>query len=256
MTTSSDKNDGGLHVLAHGKGWLGVEKPAGISIHNDPGADLCSRVVQYCRQHPRFIDERHADPGFGFHPVHRLDRQTSGIVLVAYNRDTFRFLSEQFDSRAVKKTYTALLHGSLVGPADTRTWGKWTWPLSKRPGGRRNPAGSGRRLPCETRFYPLAHSARYTLVEIMPLTGRKHQIRRHASLAGHAVVGDSRYGTPRAAQYLHRRFGFDRLALHARAISLQTPDSDTPITVRTPALPAEMRSLLNRDETTPPKDGQ
>lgn len=214
---------------------------------------MCSRVAQYCRHHSQFIDVRHADPGFGFHPVHRLDKQTSGVVLVAYNRDAFRFLTKQFDSRKVKKTYTALLHGSLAGPADTRTWGKWTWPLSKQAGGRRNPAGSGRRLSCETRFLPLAHSVHYTLVEITPLTGRKHQIRRHASLARHAVVGDSRYGTPRAAQYLQRQFGFDRLALHASAITLQIPGSDAPITIGTPALPPEMRALFNRDETTRPE---
>ncbi len=75
------------------------------------------------------------------------------------------------------------------------------------------------------------------MVEIEPLTGRTHQIRRHAKLAGHPVVGDARYGSTRAINYLRRNFAFDRLALHARSLTLQLPDGKTPETIETPSNP-------------------
>lgn len=233
-----------IAVLRIGTGWLGVNKPAGISIHNDPGEDLRSWAATYCLQHKDLGNAMALDPDFGFHPVHRLDRETSGVVIMACNRETHGFLSAQFESRKVKKIYTALLHGTLELSEDGSTWQSWTWPLTKTAGGRGNPAGSGQQFPCQTRYRLLSHFQRYTLLEIELLTGRKHQIRRHAALAGHAVVGDARYGTSRAADYLKRRFGFDRLALHASSLTLHTPGSSHPETISAPDLPAQIEALF------------
>jgi RluA family pseudouridine synthase len=234
-----------IQVLRIGKGWIGVNKPSGISIHNDPGEDLRSWAEIYCHHNRDLENTMAPDPDYGFHPVHRLDRETSGVVLMACNREAHRFLSAQFESRKVKKIYTALLHGPLELSEDRSAWQKWTWPLTKTAGGRGNPAGSGQKHPCETRFRLLSYFQRYTLLEIEPLTGRKHQIRRHAALAGHSVVGDARYGTARAAEYLRRRFGFDRLGLHARSLTLHTPGSNHPETVSIPELPAQIQALLS-----------
>jgi len=233
-----------IPVLQIGKGWLGVNKPAGISIHNDPGEDLCSWAQAYCFQNKEINKTVAPDPAYGFHPVHRLDRETSGVVLLACTREAHGFLSAQFESRRVKKIYTALLHGALSFPHDNSAWQQWTWPLTKAAGGRGNPAGSGLRIPCETHYRLLSFTSRYTLVEISLLTGRKHQIRRHAAIAGHAVVGDARYGTSRAADYLRRRFGFDRLALHACSLTLLTPGSSLPEAISAPQLPAQIEALL------------
>jgi RluA family pseudouridine synthase len=233
-----------IPVLRIGKGWIGVNKPSGISIHNDPGEDLRTWADTCCLRNGDFKEAVAPDPAFGFHPVHRLDRETSGVVLMACNRETHGFLSAQFESRKVKKKYTALLHGTLEFPDDRSAWKTWMSPLTKTAGGRGNPMGSGQRLPCETRYRLLSHFERYTLVEIELLTGRKHQIRRHAALAGHAVVGDSRYGTSRAANYLKHRFGFDRLALHANSLTLLTPESSHPETISAPQLPAQIEALF------------
>jgi 23S rRNA-/tRNA-specific pseudouridylate synthase len=141
----------------------------------------------------------------------------------------------------------AVLHGRLENPDGDDSWGTWRWPLAKTAGGRRHPQGSGRRLPSETRFWILHHSARYTLVEMEPLTGRKHQIRRHAKMSGHPVVGDARYGSTRSANYLRRNFAFDRLALHARALTLNLPEGEHPETLETPEIPRPMQALFERN---------
>ena len=187
------------------------------------------------------------DPDFGVHPVHRLDKETSGVMLLAVNRESFRFFSNQFESRQVKKQYIAILHGRLEKPEENDPWGTWEWPLSETAGGRQNPEGPGNRKDSRTRYRVLDHSAHYTMVEIELLTGRTHQIRRHAKLSGHPVVGDARYGSMRAINYLKRNFAFDRLALHARSLTLQLPDGNAPETIETPAIPSQMLDLFQND---------
>jgi 23S rRNA-/tRNA-specific pseudouridylate synthase len=87
----------------------------------------------------------------------------------------------------------------------------------------------------------------YSLAACRPLTGRKHQIRRHAALAGHPVVGDRRYGTTRALRFVRNR-GFTRLALHAHGLRFVPPGGDAPVLVQTADLPRELRALLDSDQ--------
>jgi 23S rRNA-/tRNA-specific pseudouridylate synthase len=184
------------------------------------------------------------DPDFGVHPVHRLDKETSGVMLLAVQRESFRFFSGQFESRQVKKQYIAILHGRLENPEGSDLWGTWEWPLSETAGGRQNPEGPGNRKECRTRYQVLEHSAHYTMAAIEILTGRTHQIRRHAKLSGHSVVGDARYGSMRAINFLNRHFGFGRLALHARSLTLQLPGGKEPETIETPEIPLQMLNLF------------
>jgi 23S rRNA-/tRNA-specific pseudouridylate synthase len=186
-------------------------------------------------------------PDFGVNPVHRLDRETSGLILLALTRETFRFLSNQFESRQVKKRYIAILHGRLENPEGSSSWGTWAWALAGTAGGRHNPEGSGVRQESRTRYRVLDHSAHYTMVEIELLSGRTHQIRRHAKLSGHPVVGDVRYGTTRAANYLKRNHAFDRLGLHAHALTIRLPDGEEPTTIESPAIPRQMLNLFQND---------
>jgi RluA family pseudouridine synthase len=242
MKTMAHKPDPIL-VSAVGKGWLVVEKPAGMSVHNAPGEDLCSRATAIIKKAPDAMQMIAMDPGFGVHPVHRLDKETSGLVLLAVDPESFRFLSEQFESRQVKKQYIAILHGCIEKAGEGND-AVWQWPLSKTAGGRQNPQGSGEKQPSRTHFRVLECSGHYTLVEIEPLTGRKHQIRRHAKLAGHPVVGDNRYGSLRAAKYLKENLGFDRLALHACALAFKPPDSNVFKTIKTIGIPRQMKDLF------------
>jgi len=187
------------------------------------------------------------DSDLRVNPVHRLDKETSGIILLAATPEMFRFFSKQFESRQVKKRYIAILHGMLENPQGADSWGTWTWALAKTAGGRLQPQGAGPRQPARTRYRILDRSARYTMVEIELLSGRKHQIRRHAKLSGHAVVGDARYGSKRAADYLKKNFAFDRLALHAHALTFRLPGKTATETVTTPAIPDQMQNLFKND---------
>ena len=236
-----------IPVLATGRGWLAVDKPAGLTVHNMPGQDLCSLVLAWIQKEASLQELMDPDPNFGISPVHRLDKETSGVMLLAVNRERFRFFSKQFESHQVKKQYVAILHGRLEKPEGKDPWGTWRWPLSEAAGGRQHPEGAGNRKDSRTRYRILDHSAHYTMVEIELLTGRTHQIRRHAKLSGHPVVGDARYGSMRAINYLKRNFAFDRLGLHARALTLQLPDENLPETIETPAIPSQMLDLFQND---------
>ena len=233
-----------IPVVACGTRWLVVEKPCGMSIHNDPGGDLCSLVMAAVRA------ARLPAVGQNFsaiHAAHRLDRDTSGVVMLAGDPETLAFFGAQFAARAVQKHYLAVVHGRLEGPCADEDGVDWNWPLTAAAAGRNDPMGRGKRNPCITRWRILAHSLHYSLVECEPLTGRKHQIRRHAKLAGHPVVGDRRYGSIRSLAYLRRHHNFNRLGLHAHALTLCLPGETGTTTFQSGGLPEAMRRLLDMD---------
>jgi RluA family pseudouridine synthase len=240
-----------IPLLALGKGWLMVDKPAGLSVHNESGRDLCSIASDFIRQETSVQGKLDIRPGFSVNPVHRLDRETSGVILLAVNGEMFRFFSEQFESRQVKKRYVAILHGRLENPKGDDSWGTWAWALAGTAGGRHDPEGAGRRQECRTRYRVLDHSAHYTMVEIELLSGRTHQIRRHAKLSGHPVIGDPRYGSTRAANYLSVNHAFERLGLHARSLTIRLPGGKEPTTIETPAIPRQMLDLFQNDSGPP-----
>jgi 23S rRNA-/tRNA-specific pseudouridylate synthase len=231
-------------VAAADDGWLVVDKPSGVSVHNDPGQDLCARV-----QHQLTADHRlAARTGFAGESAvrapHRLDRDTSGLVLLCCKAATLTFYSAAFQARRVGKCYLAVLHGRLAAPAGA---GVWTFALARSGAGRRHPAGRGKRVACRTAFRVLLHSDRYTLAACTPLTGRPHQIRRHAKLAGHPLVGDRRYGSTRALRYLKAKAGFARLGLHAWGLDLPTPSGADRRVVAIGAIPPAFLELLAGD---------
>jgi 23S rRNA-/tRNA-specific pseudouridylate synthase len=226
-----------IPVIAAGNGWRVVEKPWGMSVHNDPGADL----VSLARRGP-------GTPGaFGIHPVHRLDRETSGVMILCSEREVLRFFARQFEAGSVIKRYVAVLHGRMQTAPGDSGWSTWDWPLAADAGGRRLPQGRGEVKECRTRFRVREVSRHYTMVECEPLSGRTHQIRRHARLAGHPVVGDRRYGSNRSIAHVREQCGFTRLALHAMEIRVLPPGGSRPVTFRSRAVPAELRGLFAGD---------
>lgn len=196
-----------IPIVAQFKNWLVVNKPAGISVHND-NEDL------------RTILKRQLSLGSfqDIYPVHRLDKETSGLIVIATDSETAAFLATQFQQHEVKKNYTAVLRGSLAKGSE---WTEWNAPVSDKSEGRKNPQGLARdRVEARTLYRVLESNKFLSLVEFKLLTGRQHQIRKHSALARHAIVGDARYGDPKYNAKISQRYQTTRMFLHASALEL------------------------------------
>lgn len=209
---------------------LVLDKPAGMAVHG--GSGLSFGVIEALRElRPE---------AKGLELVHRLDRETSGCLLIAKKRSVLRVLHEQFRGSEVKKAYLAL----LAGVCAKKQW-RVEAPLKK------NILQSGERLvkvsregkPAATEFECRRHYAAATLVEARPITGRTHQIRVHAQHGGHPLAGDERYGEE-AANREFRRLGLRRLFLHARATSLRHPRTGETLHCEAPLAP-ELADFLS-----------
>lgn len=223
-----------ISVVGQGDGWVCVDKPAGLSVHNDPGQDLISILAHAGGNIPR---------GETLAPVHRLDRETCGLILLATDRTVLARLSKLFAERIIKKRYRALVHGCFT---PDQTPGVWDAPLSRQAGGRRDPVGKGRKDPAHTRYTVLEQTAHYALLDIELLTGRKHQIRRHAKFFGHPVTGDSRYASERALKFLKEKQQYTTLGL--QSYYLEFHDAEKRVCLELPHLPPEMARLLDLDK--------
>lgn len=193
-------------VLYEDDGLLIINKPSGMAVHG--GSGISHGVIETLRQmrpHDRFLEL-----------VHRLDRETSGCLLIAKKRSRLRAIHTQIRNHEVEKTYIALVCGHWA-----RRRIQVQAPLKK------NELKSGERITkvaadgksAITRFKILQYFPDHTLIEAMPVTGRTHQIRVHAQYAGHPIVGDDRYGDHEANKLMRKR-GIKRLFLHASQIRI------------------------------------
>lgn len=172
--------------------------------------------------------------------VHRLDKETSGILLIAKTKEAFEKLQSEFKAREVKKTYIALLHGK-VEPTEGEieaTVGRLPWRRDRFgviPGGRES-----RTLYKVLEFYP-GNNAGHSLVEFYPETGRTHQIRIHSKYIGHAIVADEFYAGRKTAR--NDRKWCPRLFLHAKSIKFIHPVSGKEVDFMS-ELPEELKNVL------------
>ena len=201
-------------------GWVAINKPAGLAMHAGSSVDI------------GLIDMIQAnEPGWQL--VHRLDRATSGVVLIAKDRSSLVRLQNLWRDRLVDKRYLALLEGEL-GESQIIV----DQPLKKI----QDKGGQHRVIPdmtgqtAKTTFRVLERFSGFTYVETQIETGRMHQIRAHAKLIGHAVVGDERYNESNPPPSLKRLF------LHAHQLTLPSPDACT----LTAPLPVELSTCLNQ----------
>ena len=226
-------------ILASGKGWLAFDKPQAMSVHNTDASnkelDVIASVRAILKTNPDLALQLKAEKDFAPAPVHRLDVGTSGILLVALNKDTARQLAEEFQNQRTTKIYTAVLKGSAPESI------LWSFPLTDRSEGRRDPAGRGPKKECHTEVHLIKKNEYFSLVEIHLLTGRTHQIRRHAALAKHPVVGDLRYGTEEFCKKIKELYRFDRMALHAEHLTICIDDE--PKKISSP-IPNEFSNLF------------
>lgn len=209
---------------------LVIDKPAGLVVHPAPG-HTSGTVVNALLGH---APEAAAAGGDELRPgiVHRLDKDTSGLLVVAKNGQALRFLSNQFKERTAEKTYIALLHGHL-SPAR----GEIDAPIGRDARYRQRMAIAAAGRAARTGYRVVRYIGEYTLVEAMLYTGRTHQIRVHFAGIGHPVAGDAIYGRRRALPGLSRQF------LHAARLRLRLPAQSEPREF-TSALPADLAAVL------------
>lgn len=220
-----------LDVLYEDEDVIVVNKPAGMVVHAGAGAAR-GTLVNALLHHFGTLSSLGGNlrPGI----VHRLDRGTSGAMVVARNDAAHRVLAEQFRSRAVSKTYVALLHRRMA-----RDSGTFERPISRDPQRRtRMTARLGHGRAAQTDWSVLLRLGNFTLVEAQPRTGRTHQIRAHFAAAGHPLVGDTLYGAPRqvrAGKVSLPPLG--RVFLHAVSLRFAHPRTGVSIEARAPLDP-------------------
>jgi 23S rRNA pseudouridine1911/1915/1917 synthase len=218
-----------LEILYEDADLLAVNKPAGMVVHSGAGRHSGTLVNALLHRFRALSTMGGAlRPGI----VHRLDRLTSGVILVARTDAAHRHLAEQFSGRRVEKVYLALVHGRMKMDG-----GKVTTPITRDPVRRIRMTAkltSGR--AAITEYKVLRRFDNFTLLEVRIGTGRTHQIRVHLASIGHPVAGDKLYGAP--ASTLGRYF------LHAQRITFASPGSGERITVEAP-VPAELQQYLD-----------
>ncbi len=190
-------------VLYESDAILAIDKPEGVVSISEAGAGGLPEIL---RQEGVY--------GGRIYPVHRLDRGASGVIVYAKTPEMHRHLNGEFDRRAVRKTYLALVHG--VVPANRGLVNK---PLREFGSGRMG-VDEARGKPSSTEFKIERRLGGFTLLRVRPLTGRRHQIRVHLYSLGHPIVGDRRYGG-RAVQER-----YPRLMLHALEIEFVLPSGE------------------------------
>jgi RluA family pseudouridine synthase len=211
-----------LSVLHQDDRLLIVDKPAGLASVPDPRAS------------GRSVPEWLAEQGLEVHPVHRLDREVSGVLLLARDGEALQALQDLFRARAVDKVYWGMAAGHLEPRA-----GELSFPILEESGGARV---SARGKPARTRYRTLAHHARASELELELLTGRKNQIRVHLAHSGHPLVGERKYGRGKDAVLPFRS---RRVALHAWRLAFDDPWSGKKVAIEAP-LPADLLELRER----------
>ncbi|MBI1975401.1 MAG: RluA family pseudouridine synthase [Candidatus Vogelbacteria bacterium] len=215
-----------IEVVYEDNNVLVINKPAGLLVHQTHESKEATLVDWLLKRYPDIgeVGEeqtlangvRIKRPGI----VHRLDKDTSGVMVIAKNQQAYDFLKSQFQNRKVRKTYRALVYGNVrdsEGVIDT--------PISKSQKDFRaftTARGRGEEREAETEYKVLERFRGYTFLEVRPRTGRTHQIRVHLRSVNHAVVCDALYAKGRECPG-----GIGRQALHAYTLELAMPFDET-----------------------------
>jgi 23S rRNA pseudouridine955/2504/2580 synthase len=225
-------------VLMEDEAMMAIDKPAGVAVHGGSGVSF-GVIEQLRRARPALAN---------LELVHRLDRETSGVLLVAKKRSALKSLQDQFRDRETGKTYLALVLG--LWPSNKKVIDsplmKYTIPNGVGEGERRVKV-VGKDDPNGMRSITLVRVARtvgpYTLLEVTIKTGRTHQIRVHLASQGHPIAGDDKYGDFEHNKLL-QKMGLKRMFLHAWQLKFQHPQSHRPVSLQAP-LPPELKNFVD-----------
>ncbi len=234
LPTTAQPEPISLDILYEDDDLLVINKPAGMVVHPAPGrvhrtGTLVNAVLAYV---PDLAVGGEQRPGI----VHRLDKDTSGVILVAKNDAALRDLQAQFKARTVEKVYLALVEGELPTAR-----GRIEAPIGRDPRHRQRMAvvSEQKGRPAVTEFLVRERFSGYTLIEARPRTGRTHQIRVHMATIGHPLIGDPVYG------HKHQRLYCPRQFLHAYRIEIRLPGRGEWAEFTAP-LPADLEEVLQR----------
>jgi len=199
-----------LNIVYEDDDLLVIDKPAGLTVHPAPGHPSHTLLNAILSHFPHL-----ADIGDSLRPgiVHRLDKDTSGVMLVAKNSVAQASLISQFKARSVVKAYLVLVKGHLT-PED----GVIEAPIGRDPRNRKRMAVVAEGREARTGYHVIKYLGDYTLLEVRPETGRTHQIRVHLAAIGYPVVGDAVYGVK--SSHLSRQF------MHACRLGFKLPSTD------------------------------
>lgn len=249
-----------LNILYEDEYILALDKPSGLMVHGDGRTEEDTLTDWINSNYPALSDigepmilQRGKEtlevkrPGI----VHRLDKETSGVILVAKTKESHQFLKEQFQKRLVKKVYNAVVWGKF---GEENLEGVVDKPIGKSPADFRRWSAEygakGELREAVTEYKVLTQGEfegeKFAYLEIRPKTGRTHQIRVHMKSISHPVVMDKLYGSKNSLE--KQTLGFKRLALHALSISLVLPNN-THIQIESP-LPEEFENAKNLLTTT------
>lgn len=219
-----------LEIVFKDEHLVAINKPSGLLVHRSP---IDRHETRFALQ---LLRDQLGQPVF---PVHRLDKPTSGLLLFALSAATARLLGEQFQQQQVRKTYLAVVRGHCLGE------GLIDHPLKEDPDDYADSRQDKPAQDAQTRYRHLASvelpipvdkypSSRYSLVECQPLTGRKHQIRRHLKHINHPIIGDAKHGKGRHNRMFQQALGCHRLLLAATELHCIHPIEQTPLQLVAP----------------------
>lgn len=228
-------------ILYQDEHFVAINKPEGWLVHRSwLACDEKFFVMQTLRN----------QIGQHVYPVHRLDRPTSGVLLFALNSEAARKMAQQFEAGSVSKTYQAIVRGFVLSPNEI------DYPLKLEADKIANKLDTKieKIQEAQTLYKPLAllelpiatkrhSSCRFSLLELKPKTGRKHQLRRHLKHIFHPIIGDSKYGDLNQNRIFCDYFGYKRLFLHATQLTFQHPYLNQLITIQAP-ISAQWQTLL------------
>lgn len=225
-----------LEILYEDGDLLAINKPAGMVVHPAVGHEsgtLVNAVLYHCGDELSISHEKR--PGI----VHRLDKDTSGVILVAKNDKALDFLQQQFKTRTIKKEYLALVEGHIQPESALidAPIGRDVRQRKKMAVIRPNSSATSR--PAQTQYKLEMAYDEFSLVRCFPHTGRTHQIRVHLAYIGYPIVGDDVYGRRKQRIKLNRHF------LHAAKITFQRPSDGETISCEAP-LPSALQHVLNQ----------
>lgn len=210
-----------LEVIYHDDHLVAINKPTGLLVHRSA---IDKHETRFAVQQVR--DQISAR----VYPVHRLDKPTAGVLLFGLNADVARIVSEQFSSRCVTKHYLAVVRGHIdssgtIDHAIGEAHDKMTDHLADSDKAAQLAITHYRRLASCELTYPVGRyaTARYSLVELKPETGRRHQLRRHMKHISHHIVGDTTHGDGRQNRLFREKFNCHRLLLAATRLRITHP---------------------------------